>query len=252
MPCLCGLRLFGSKRTRPSPATANHEDDEEQPRPYTGSTAVGTSTGTDTSSGEKDKETEKRLRSGSVGQKLNAPVGALTTALRGRARSRAGSASFAAPDKPSSGGEKRLPSLPPSDEKPPRLSLSTDVDPRHELDFGTVTGRAWPLSDDRDTKADGGLNQRARAEEKGVDSIGSPDTPSSPDFPDEKHIVEGLYIMHGDYGRGTKLGDEGPSDGVTEETEEQERQRKMREARERLKREVSEDEQDRLDMFQCM
>lgn len=253
MPCLCGLRLFGSKRAISSPANVNHEDDEEQPRPYTGSTAVGTSTGTDTSPAGKDKGAGKRSRSGSAGQKLGVPVEALATALRGRARSRAGSASLEAPTNPPQGEEKRLPSLPPCDEKPPRLSLSSEVDPRHDLDFGTVAGQAWPLRDDKGTEAGTGLWQRPRTEGKRASSGGSLDAPSSPDFPDEeKRVIKGLYILTGDCSRDSGLRDGGSDRETKEETEEQERKRKMREARERLKREMSEDEQDRLDMFQCM
>jgi hypothetical protein len=264
MSCLslCGLRLFGPKRAISSPPSVNHEDDEEQPRPYSGSTAVGTSTGADAGLEEKDKGPGRPSRSRSVSQRLAVPVEAFTTALRDSARSRSRSKSLVPPNKPSEDDEKTLPSLPPSDDKPPRLSLDYEKTPplslgdgdekapRPHLHLVIVTGPAWPLKDDKATEAGIGPKQRLSAGSKRVNSIDSLDTPISPDFPNEekKRVVQRLSTMKED----SKLRDEGLEVETLEETEEQARKRKMRESRQKLKMETPKDEQDRMDMFQCM
>lgn len=291
MSCLssCGLRFWGRKQAS-SPPNVAHEDDAEQPRPYTGSTAVGTSTGGDTSSEEKANQPEKRRRSQSVSQKLAVPVEAFTSALRERALSRSRSKSLVQPKAPSDRDEKRLPSLPPSDDKaspaedkpeePPRSSFGGESasaagdgheesprsstgdekaspvqnrysrPPRLELDFVTITGPAWPLTDDKRKSV---LKQPDSAKKR-VNSVDSLDTPTSPDFPDveKKSAVERLSVTKRDLNRDSKLKDEGLDVETMEETEEAARKRKMRESRQRLAMQQPKEEQDRLDMFQCM
>ena len=274
----CGLRLFGGKRAVPTQPTVQHDDVEEQPRPYSGSTAVGTSTGADTASEDrKTEEPEKRSRSRSVSQRLTVSAEAFTTALRDRARSRSRSKSLLPPKRPSEEDEKNLPSLPPSDEKPPKLSLEHEksrplslggektLPTEHDdekpprVDVVTVTGPAWPLKEEKEVNVDGDLHQRLSSSSKGRPSIDSLDTPTSADFPDQekKRVSERLSMPNGDSNRDSKLKDEGLEDDVPEmepiaKTEERERKRKMREARQKLKLVTPKDEQDRLDMFQCM
>ncbi|KAJ9149527.1 hypothetical protein NKR19_g5716 [Coniochaeta hoffmannii] len=280
MSCFsCGFRLFGGKRAVSVQPTVEHDDVDEQPRPYSGSTAVDTSAGVDTASEErKAEEPEKRSRSRSVSQRLTVSAEAFTTALRDRARSRSRSKSLLPPPKkPSEEDEKNLPSLPPSDEKPPKLSLEHEKSrplslggektppaehgdekpPR--VDPVTVTGPAWPLREGKEAKVDGDLDQRLSSSSKGRHSIDSLDTPTTADFSDheKKRVSERLSMPNGDSNRDSKLKDEGLEDDVPEmepnvKTEERERKRKMRESRQKLKLVTPKDEQDRLDMFQCM
>jgi hypothetical protein len=270
------LRLFGGKRTAPSqPGVAvDHDDVEEQPRPHTGSTGVATSSATDADLDEKDHVSIKRSRSRtrSVSQKLAVPVEAFTTALRDRARSRSRSKSLLPPKRPSEEDEKNLPSLPLSDDKPPRLSLGDekalsqaegDEEKRlRNVDLVTVSGPAWPMKEDKETRVDGDSGHRRSAGSKRADSVDSLDTPTSSVFSDEgekKRVSGRLSVTKGDHNRDSKLKDEGLEDEdelpelqVVEKTEEQERKRKMRESRQKLKLETPKCEQDRLDMFQCM